>query len=395
MTLSYDGSILSGLTRFTPAADGNYTFFTAGKWLTDGTLYDADGNMVAYDYGDETEYNYRIEATLQGGNTYYLLSEGFAMAYGGTSDYVFTVTATGSEGQGGCTHSSVVTRDARDATCTERGYSGDIYCTICNEKIATGVVLSPLGHTGGTATCHSKAVCTRCGVEYGELNPYNHDGDTEVRGAVAATATTDGYTGDTYCLGCGQKIADGKIIPAEPQVCQHNRTEIRNAVDATCTEDGYTGDVYCLDCGEKIRTGEIIVATGHTVGDWISDADNHWHICGDCGTKTDEAAHTASDWIIDTEATAEAAGLKHKECTVCGKVLEQEDIPQLSTHIPGDINGDGKVNNSDLTRLFQYLSDWDVEVNEAALDVNGDGKVNNKDLTRLFQYLSDWEVEIF
>ena len=65
------------------------------------------------------------------------------------------------------------------------------------------------------------------------------------------------------------------------------------------------------------------------------------------------------------------------------------------THTPGDINKDGKVNNKDLTRLFQYLSDWDVEVDANAIDVNGDGKVNNKDLTRLFQYLSDWDVQIF
>ena len=60
-----------------------------------------------------------------------------------------------------------------------------------------------------------------------------------------------------------------------------------------------------------------------------------------------------------------------------------------------DTNGDGSVNLKDQTRLFQYLADWDVEVNEAVLDVNGDGSVNLKDQTRLFQYLADWDVEIY
>ena len=133
----------------------------------------------------------------------------------------------------------------------------------------------------------------------------------------------------------------------------------------------------------------------HTAGDWSSDADNHWHVCTDCTETFDLAAHTASDWITDKEATATEEGHRHKECTVCGRVLEEEDIETLSTHIPGDINNDGDVNNKDLTRLFQYLSEWEVTVNEDALDVNGDGDVNNKDLTRLFQYLSEWEVVIY
>ena len=63
-------------------------------------------------------------------------------------------------------------------------------------------------------------------------------------------------------------------------------------------------------------------------------------------------------------------------------------------YTPGDINGDGIVDNKDVTRLFQYVSEWDVEVVEAALDVNGDGIVDNKDVTRLFQYVSEWNVQI-
>lgn len=41
----------------------------------------------------------------------------------------------------------------------------------------------------------------------------NHVGGTEIRDAKDATYTEEGYTGDTYCLGCGTKIAEGHAIP--------------------------------------------------------------------------------------------------------------------------------------------------------------------------------------
>lgn len=63
-------------------------------------------------------------------------------------------------------------------------------------------------------------------------------------------------------------------------------------------------------------------------------------------------------------------------------------------YVPGDINGDGKLNNKDVTRFMQYNAGWNVQVNKSALDVNGDGRVNNKDVTRLMQYNAGWIVEI-
>ena len=63
--------------------------------------------------------------------------------------------------------------------------------------------------------------------------------------------------------------------------------------------------------------------------------------------------------------------------------------------VPGDINGDEKVNSKDVSRLMQYHAHWDVTVNEPALDTNGDGKLNSKDVTRLMQYIAHWDVELY
>ena len=47
-------------------------------------------------------------------------------------------------------------------------------------------------------------------------------------------------------------------------VCQHTNTELRDAKEATCTEEGYTGDTYCVDCGELVAEGEVVGASGHS-----------------------------------------------------------------------------------------------------------------------------------
>lgn len=67
--------------------------------------------------------------------------------------------------------------------------------------------------SGGIATCQNSAICSVCNTAYGAKDMTNHTGGTEVRGSVEATTSTEGYTGDTYCKGCNNKLADGKTIP--------------------------------------------------------------------------------------------------------------------------------------------------------------------------------------
>ena len=105
---------------------------------------------------------------------------------------------------------------------------------------------------------------------------------------------------------------------------------------ATTTQTGLKHE-ECTVCSYKRSENTVIdklpATHSHSYGtEWKYDDTNHWHEC-ECGDKADVAAHSASEWIVDTAATETAEGAKHKECTVCKKVLETATIPATgSTH---------------------------------------------------------------
>lgn len=147
------------------------------------------------------------------------------------------------------------------------------------------------------------------------------------------------YGSDNVCDTCGYD----KTVPHT-----HNLTLVA-AKAATCTAAGNSAYYTCDGCDKWFAdaTGSVeitdktsvkIPATGHTAGtEWKSDDTNHWHECtvAGCGViiESTKSAHTASDWIIDTPATATTAGTKHKECTVCHRVLETQTIPSMGTEL--------------------------------------------------------------
>ena len=112
---------------------------------------------------------------------------------------------------------------------------------------------------------------------------------------------------------------------------------------------------------------EIGSAHTHSYGtEWKYDDTNHWHECA-CGDKADIAAHSASEWIVDTAATETADGSKHKECTVCKKVLETAPIPATGS---GDNNTD-KPGKDDSTKSPQTGDSSNLIGWLAALFVSG------------------------
>ena len=121
---------------------------------------------------------------------------------------------------------------------------------------------------------------------------------------------------------CGDKV----------DVAAHSVSEWIIDTAATETAEG-TEHKECTVCKKVLETATIPATHTHSYGtDWKYDDTNHWHEC-ECGDKADVAAHSASEWIIDTAATETAEGAKHKECTVCKKVLETATIPATgSTH---------------------------------------------------------------
>lgn len=155
----------------------------------------------------------------------------------------------------------------------------------------------------------------------------DNDIGTDLEVGVAKTITAH-YTGtdkDNFEY-------TSKEITITRQPCNHSGgKELRDKKDATCTEPGYTGDEYCLVCGEKTDDGaEIdINPSGHEWGAWTKVDDNqHKRVCRRNEQHTETANHTWNNGVVTTKATYTAAGVKTFTCTACG-ATRKESIAKL------------------------------------------------------------------
>lgn len=108
-------------------------------------------------------------------------------------------------------------------------------------------------------------------------------------------------------------------------------------------------DGKCDVCGYEVEPEQPHEHTFSTA--WSYDEAYHWHksTCGHDGIVADKAAHTASAWIVDREATYRNAGRMHKECVTCGYILETAVIPASD---PSQVPWWGITNRPETARKY-------------------------------------------
>lgn len=131
-------------------------------------------------------------------------------------------------------------------------------------------------------------------------------------------------------LSAEEVAASDYVLTRYPVEQEQEHTHTMTKVDAkaaTCTESGNNIYYTCTACGkfykdeagqtETTVEAETLAKLPHAFAEsWTADAENHWHKCAHCDEIADKAAHEF-EWVIDEEATEEADGTKHEECTVC------------------------------------------------------------------------------
>ena len=225
-------------------------------------------------------------------------------------------------------------------TCTTNGYTLH-KCSVCGTSYKDNTTKAT-GHSYGNSvvtkqpTCTSEGTktktCTKCNATVTEtIAKTSHKyADT----VVAPTCTTNGYTLHK-CSVCGTSYKDnttkatghsyGNSVVTKQPTCTAEGTAIKTCTKcnatfteklpakghtavtdkgypATCTTAGKTDGSHCSVCNTVIKVQTVINATGHK----------------------------SSGWITDKAASIGVKGSKHKECTVCKKVLETAEIPALS-----------------------------------------------------------------
>lgn len=249
---------------------------------------------------------------------------------------------------------TIVKEADKAATCTENGYEGREYCSVCNTTIKERTIIPATGHQWGawrttlakTCTTDGKEVrvCSKCSEKEERTIPATGHTLKKEEGVVA-TCTKDGHEGNTVCEVCGETLKEGKVIPKlghdwsnENGKCtrcgeshEHSFGEGTTIKELTCTQDGEI-DYKCSKCGYIKK--EITKATGHEWGEWkttlaqtCTTDGKEERICSKCSEKEERTlkatGHEWGEWKATLAKTCTTDGKEERTCSKCSEKEER------------------------------------------------------------------------
>ena len=211
-----------------------------------------------------------------------------------------------------------------------------IYCTVCDaELLRTRVSITALGHKWDEGTVSTASTCKANGVitytclndpshkrtESMSVNYGNHEGGTYIGGNVSATCFAEGYTGDTYCNGCGLIVEYGEKIPKLEHILGDYSYAYSGCHERECLRDGcwYTELLNC-EYGDWV---EVTAPTCTTVGELE-------RTCKFCKEKdyavSPSIAHTPgtplTENLVEATCTKDGNYNERINCAVCGTLVK-------------------------------------------------------------------------
>ncbi len=227
-------------------------------------------------------------------------------------------------------HKNMTHFEGHAASCTESGNKAYYVCA-CGKWFLdasatqlitdhTTVILDATGHTnevipytapgcetpGNTAGVKC-AVCDKLLRGNIEIAPTGHDYRQEI---TKPTCVAGGYT--VFTCACGDTYRGNETAPLG-----HRYTSEITLPD--CTNGGFT-TYTCLYCEEGSEghtfVDDMIPALGHAFSaSFVSDSENHWHVCARCEAKDGFGVH-----VKDHESATEQHGVN---CEICGYEIEK------------------------------------------------------------------------
>ena len=229
-----------------------------------------------------------------------------------------------------CSHANKTSVAEKTSDCKNKGWDAYVKCDDCGQLFkadgTTEIAEIPFRelsseHTGGTATCTAQAVCTVCSQPYGDLAAHSYTAADKKAEALKSEGNCNDYAVYYYsCSACGKvEKNDSHVFLGEKNANNHvGGTALVNQSEANhkTQTDGYTGDTKCLGCGVIIGYGQPIAAGAHTpAGVWSTNGTHHWKECSvvGCGVVIDgsQAEHSSTGANV---ATCQKAAV----CDVCG-----------------------------------------------------------------------------